>query len=437
MAAAPPQFDPRVPATDAPIYAIDPVTAAATLVTSVDVTPSGYCARQLAGPPVVGAGIDNGHPSAGYASCSDSSFFSFDVFRGGLWTMGRDSSSEDVAPGFLTLDGAWRRLSCLDSAPIAAVAGGDGYLYIQSEDDVTVYRINSSDCSVVGGFSHPFNGENASETEQIACDPLSFGVPTIWVRNSTAGEIAAYPAPEAVCPFPTKLAYVPATVAKPGAPVDLCFTLSGNLDGRWDKLPGQPVTVMVSGSSVGQAVTNQSGQACVATTAPFSGGAVRVQGKFAGTNAWLPSSADGSFLVPATNPVYTTIGFGLLPPPSLGGLPAPQPGTAPQPNSAPGSEPAGSASVQTEAQAQAQSQSQAQAQSVAQVQPGVMVQRQKRTQVATQEQSVGAQTAYQSSALRRTKSSPVVAVAMGLMMLGLGLVARRPRWALARRHRRE
>jgi hypothetical protein len=353
--------------------------------------------------------------------------------------MGRDSFSEDVAPGFLTLDGVWRRLSCLGSAPIAAVVGGDGYLYIQSEDDVTVYRIKSSDCSVVGGFSHPFNGENATETEQIACDPLSFGVPTIWVRNSTAGEIAAYPAPEAVCPFPTKLASAPATVAKPGAPVNLCFTLTGNLDGQWDKLPGQPVTVMVSGASIGQAVTDQAGQACVATTAPILPGPVRVQGKFAGTNAWLPSSADGPLLVlPAdSNP---SLGAIVLPSSSFGGLPGLQPGTGPQAQSATGTEPQTQAQVETqaqaEAQAQAQSQSQAQAGTVAQVQPGVMVQRQKRTQVATQEQGVGTQTAYQATRLRQAKPSPIVASAMGLMMLGFGWLGLRPRWARARSRRR-
>lgn len=52
-----------------------------------------------------------------------------------------------------------------------------------------------------------------------------------------------------------------------------------------------------------------------------------------------------------------------------------------------------------------------------------------------QDQAAGAQTAYQASRLRRTENAPIIAVTMGLMLLGFGLAARRPRWAAARGHR--
>jgi hypothetical protein len=181
-------------------------------------------------------------------------------------------------------------------------------------------------------------------------------------------------------------------------------------------------------------MTDQSGRACLPTTAPFTAGLVTVQGNFAGTNAYLPSSAEGALLV---LPVGNSPQFGTpLPPPTVGGLPAPQPGTEPQLNNAPGTEPVGSVSTQIEAQVQAQSQSQSQAQSVAQVQPGMMVQRQKRTQVAIQEQRTGVNTAYQAGALPQTRPTPVAAIAIGVMMLGLGVARRRPGWALARSPRR-
>jgi hypothetical protein len=432
MASAPAQVDPRVPATDAPIYAIDPVTATATLVASVDVTADGRCARGWGEVALVLTD-----------PCADLSFFSFDVFRKGLWSMGGERPEQTTSPprpsnGFLApvaMDGAWHG-SCFGGDPIAAVVGGDGYLYVQSEDDVTVYRVRADDCSIVGGFSHPYYGENPTETEQLACDPLSFGVPTIWVRNSVSGTVAAYPAPEAVCPFPTKLAYTAPLVSKPGAPLTLCFTLSRNLDGQWDNLPAEPITVTIAGASAGQAMTNQVGQACLETKAPVTPGAVPIRGTFAGTNAYLPSSADGPLLVLPTG-TGQQLGGVLLPQTAVGGPPPPpQSVTGTQPNGAPGAEPVGSVTTQVESQAQAQSQSQAQAQSAAQVQPGVMVQRQKRTQIATQEQTTNTNMAYEARALRHARPAPVVAIAMGLMMLGFGLAAPRTRWALARLLRR-
>ena len=138
--------------------------------------------------------------------------------------------------------------------------------------------------------------------------------------------------------------------------------------------------------------------------------------------------------------VKPPLGTATIAPSSLGGLPPPQlppqslPAPGPHLNPAPGTEPVTNASVQAESQAQAQSQSQAQAQSVAQVQPGVMVQRQRRTQVAIQQQRTGGNTAYEASALHRSPT-PGMAVAATVLTFGFALLGRRPRWSTARSDR--
>jgi hypothetical protein len=59
-----------------------------------------------------------------------------------------------------------------------------------------------------------------------------------------------------------------------------------------------------------------------------------------------------------------------------------------------------------------------------------MVQRQRQTQIATAHQQL-AQPGKQSDSLMATRPSPVTVIAAGLMT-GFGLIARRPRRALAR-----
>jgi hypothetical protein len=439
LVSAPPGFDSRLPASNVPIYAVDPVTASSVLLTSVN---------GASGNGVVGGSnscvveADNPSPSTPRA-CGDASFFSFDLFRQGIWSYGTlpgGGGINDPHPGFLSLDGSFAN-NCFstfyhqdqygnyyDSAALvaAAVVGGNGYLYVALEDDTTVWKIDERDCSTVGGFSHQSLGENTNEEEQMACDPLTLGAPVLWVRNGVVNgqqnQVSAYPASDAYCPFPTRLTYNGPTLVKPGAPAQLCFTLSGALAGQWQSLNGQPITVQIGGATAGRAVTDSSGRACLATSAPVAPGAVAVQGTFAGTQAFLPSSVDGTLLVLPTGSGQQVSGAG-LPPTTLGGLPAPQLATGQQPNSAPGTEPVASVSTQVQAQAQAQSASQ--------VQPGVMVQRQKRTQIAIQQQGTATNAAYEARALRHARPAPGAAVAAGLMMLGLGLAGRRPRWALA------
>jgi hypothetical protein len=73
---------------------------------------------------------------------------------------------------------------------------------------------------------------------------------------------------------------------------------------------------------------------------------------------------------------------------------------------------------------------------MAQVQPGMMVQRQHRTQIATQQQGTAMNTVHEASALRHARPAPVAAMAAGVMMLGLGFAALRPRRATARVRRK-
>ncbi len=460
LATAPPGSDSRLQSYQVPIYAVDPVSGASVLFTGVNATSArpttqgacGYDANVGTG---AGPGVNAGN------ACGVASFFSFDEFRQEIYSYGTPPGGggvNDPHPGVLHLDGSFGD-NCFstfyhqDSAGNqadwaaligAAVVGGDGYLYVSMEDDRTVWKVDTRTCDTVGGFSHADLGENQNEEEQIACDPLTLGSPVIWVRNSnvtvdpttgrtTTGvnEVGAYSAADAYCPFPTRLTYNGPTIVKPGAPVELCFTLDAALAGQWQSLNGQPINVQIGGADAGRVVTDPSGRACLASNAPVAPGSVSVQGQFPGTNAYLPSTAGGSLLVLPTGAGLTIPGLFL--PETPAGPPPPEPASGPQPNPAPGNEPVPSSATQMEAQMQAQSQAQSQTQSVAQAQPGLVVQRRRQEQVAVQQQQA-AQAEYQAVGVRRATPAPLAAIAAGMMMfmLGVGWVARRPRWALAR-----
>ena len=420
LASGPEGADPSVPSTYSPIYAIDPVLGVAQLVTSTDLETGGCTANN----------VING-------VCADSSFFSFDVFRSGLWSWGEPQGNGPQA-GFLTLDGVFHD-TCIthwddDGAALnvaAGVVGGDGILYIASEDDTTIYRMDAQNCDILGGFSHMNIGENQAEDEQIACDPLTFATPVIWIRNSTGSTVAAYPAPEASCPFPTKLEYHASPAASPGSPIRLCFTLTANLAGQWGPLADQSIAVAVGGKNIGATTpTDPSGNACLETTAPAKSGPAVIEGAFHGTHAYLPSVVDGTLLVFAIVTPSGQNSGGLALPPAVAQPPAPQPGEVPAGQGVPEVQ----AQLQTQAEAQAQSQSQAQTQSVTQLQPGLMTQERRRTQVATEGLRNNDQAAYQAVAMR-TPPAPAFAVVAGLTLLGVGVLARRPRVAWARKSR--
>jgi hypothetical protein len=417
-------YDSRVDRTDLPIYAVDPVSGDSTIAAVIH--------------PRVACTAVFGYPA---------SVFSYDVFRDQVLV---PSLIDGVYEWLNLRDGTSTPDNCLgtvyprNSAAVegsgqgvaAAVVGGDGVLYVEDEDDQTLYRLDEHPCRIVSGITHPFAGENADEDEQVACDSLSFSRPVIWSRNDVSNGLEAYPAPDAYCPFPTHLTYSQPAVVQAGAAVDLCFSLTGNTNGQTKPLAGMSVAVQLGSRAVGASPTSPSGLACVWTTAPPRGGVFAVHGTFGGTHAYLPSGADGVLVVappPVPLPPATVAGLGLI----VNNAPPDQPNPQDQinPQIGPAGQPEAQAQAQAQAEAQAQAQSQSQAHTVAQAQPGLMVQRQQRTQVASQQQGVEQQVSYRAVRLRQSRVAPLSAFAVGVLMLGLGLTARRPAVARARYRR--
>src|SRR5579884_1408958 len=360
IAAGLPGSDPAIPNQDAPIYAINPVTAAARFFTSVDMR-SNQCSDNGQGAAPTFFAPERSAADA--TACPVVSGFAYDIFRNGLWTQSQrpDDPSTQVPPlGFLDLaTGHFTPNRCgygWDNAGLA-VAGPSGVVYWQDEDDKTLYKQNMDDCSVSPiYYRHSYIGENQSEDEQMTCDAVTFATPVIWERDGVGTNIQAYSVPDPYCPFPTSLSYRGPSTAKPGAPAQLCFTLKGALAGQWQPLYAQTITVKLGGITAGQPVTDAAGQACVGASAPVAAGAMLVQGSFAGTQGYLPSGAEGTLVVPPTGSGQVPEGIP-LPPGRFGTPPPPQPVNA-QPNPAPGTEPVGSSAAQAEAQTQAQTQQQ-------------------------------------------------------------------------------
>lgn len=461
LGAATPGSDPRVATTSVPIYAIDPVTAVAVLLTSVSTyTPpsSRYCTpgqQSVSAIIALQGGCSAGtrcfNPAASTSSsvvattsfaCLDTSFFSYDVYGGGIWSLGTPPGGgngvNDPHQGYLDVDGTFHD-SCVSELGDnfgAAVAGGDGYLYLLAEDDATVVKMATSDCRYVSSLTLAANaGENSNEEEQMACDPLSFSVPVLWVRNSVTGSADSYPIPDAYCPFPTRLTMISGpTSARPGNHVTFCYSLAAALDGSWQQLANQPISVNVGVNHLGDGITDAAGKACVTSVGLFDPGSFPVTASFAGTQAYLPSQAQSNLSLP-TSPVGLVVAGLALPPVggSLGG---------PLSSAQTGLQSASSASAQSASQAesltqiQTQAQSQAQASTATQLQAGMSVQRQRRTQVATQAAAVTEQNSYKAVALQRAQSNPLVAVAAGVLMFMLGILVRRPQVARARRQER-
>ena len=369
--------------------------------------------------------------------------YSYDPGRDALWMGGYGggggldltSLSGQALP--TCMSSSWLGNSYVTSMLVSA---SPGIVYDQSEDDNTIFRVDTATCQVTGGFTHRNYSESSGENDQMACDPLTWGqsasgFSALWIKDVNPNTVTSYAIPDGYCPFPTSLVYNGDTRANVGAPVSLCATLTAQRAGRRDELPNEQLSFTLAGQPEGQGTTDSHGRACVPAHAPHTVGAFAVHAVFGGTRAYAPSETDGVLTTlydhATTVPIAAALVLGST---SSGEAPPPEP--LPQPAPVSHAQVAEQGVTQIQSQAQAQAQTQAQTQSVAQVQPGVAVQRQRRTQIATQEQGTGTNVAYEAASLRRGRPAPVTALAAGLMLFGLEVLLRRPRWAQARLHRR-
>ncbi len=268
----------------------------------------------------------------------------------------------------------------------------------------------------------------------MACDGATFANllgPVVWLRDANARTINAYTVPSGVCPLASLTHYFGPDHVNTGATAKLCATLGTRTLFTQAVLTGQPMAFWLNGKRVGDATTDLTGTVCLPTQVNLPTGRYRVEAAFGGNREYV-SSGDQGWLDVGAPAAVSQYGPQVLAGLPLGGAAAP-PGASPA-NGAIQTSAQINAQSQIQTEAQAQAQSQAQSQSVAQAQPGLMVQRQKRTQIATQEQSAGVNVQYQARALAAGKRSatPAVAITAG-MLLGFGLLRRAARVEVARR----
>jgi hypothetical protein len=373
--------------------------------------------------------------------------FAYDYTDDTLWARTEpvgNPSGQPVA-GHIGLDGA-HIPSCWDTVrqnldSIATwVLGAPGRLYVQAEDDKTIWEVDTTTCATTRTYIHRDFGEPKAENEQMACDAITFGTGSeyaqgkpatsvIWLRDAINQQVVAYAIPDGVCPIPTRTTYLGASPSIQRDQTHFCAKLQRR--GTLQPIADRPVVFSIAGDRLGTGTTNGAGVACIDQHVSLSDGVHPVLARFLGDTQYLPSQDTGTFGVSGNT---------AIPPLFLGGLPgqaAPASGQPPQPAPVSQAEAAQQIEVQTQAQAnaqmQAQSQAQAQSNVMSQVQPGMMVQRRTREQVATQTAALGQRQEPLLASRRNATGMGPANTIVAAFLFGLGMMCRRPAVAHARK----
>ncbi|MBK5306093.1 MAG: hypothetical protein JJD92_05335 [Frankiaceae bacterium] len=195
------------------------------------------------------------------------------------------------------------------------VATGDGQVYIEAEDDATVLRMDRS-CHVLASFNHEYFSEAGAENDALACDTTTFETPAVWLRDATAGFMAAYEVPGGYCALPSHVTVTSPEGVAAGERGPVCATLRLTSTGR--PLAGLPIDLLVAGRGIASPVTDARGRACADyVPLPREAGASKGPGKhsarqpvlaaFLGTPAYRPSSARRSVLVSSEVPAAPAV----------------------------------------------------------------------------------------------------------------------------------
>ncbi|MDQ3983165.1 MAG: hypothetical protein M3271_10850, partial [Actinomycetota bacterium] len=206
---------------------------------------------------------------------------------------------ENTAPGFAS-----------------GLAVGGGRMYLQLEDDRTIYHV-SKDCELLAVFEHrrfseSFGGPSSGENDQMACDTVTFGQPAIWIRDAGPNIAVAYAVPNGYCPLDSKLTMTPPQIsARSGDDALACALLLGDgPSGTVMPVGGAEVTFFASDVPVAAGVTDDEGFACASFPAPPGRSqTIPLEAAFFGTISFRASLGTGTletflppFRVPAQVP---------------------------------------------------------------------------------------------------------------------------------------
>lgn len=189
----------------------------------------------------------------------------------------------------------------------AGLAVGGGRMYLQLEDDRTIFHV-SKDCELLSVFEHRRFAESSGgglENDQMACDTVTFGQPAIWIRDASSNIAFAYAVPNGYCPLDATVTMTPPKVtAKAGGPARACALLLGDgPSGKVIPVGGAELTFFAADEPVGSATTDAEGFACTSFSAPGGvAGVHALEAAFFGTIAFRPASGAGTLetFVPMT-----------------------------------------------------------------------------------------------------------------------------------------
>lgn len=300
-----------------------------------------------------------------------------------------------------------------------SIATGDGGVYVQDEDDRTVYRFGPPPtCALLGVYVHRTNSEG-KENDTGACDSQTFFPQSaIWIRDAALGSATAYAVPAGYCPMPSALTLSASAKAAPGTTSQICARLTNHTT----RLPASDRVVSLStgGTLFGRGLTDSTGTACWTFRMPGRK-PVPLFASFAGDAGLFPASATGRIapeLPLAPPPVHRphlSSGALFAPPPAA---PPPPAGNGPQLTSP--QEPVPVPGQMQAAQGQAQSQAQPVGHGV------VAAQRQTQPQLSlalAQQQLNQAEQHLMVGVRRRNPAAGQLPLSAGVALVAFGCVA--------------
>ncbi|HVF52629.1 MAG TPA: hypothetical protein VNC78_03375 [Actinomycetota bacterium] len=179
----------------------------------------------------------------------------------------------------------------------SGIAVGHGNMYLQLEDDRTMYYVDRN-CHLLSVMEHRRFQESSGpggENDQLACDTVTFGRPAIWIREAGSQTMVAYAVPGGYCPLDSRLDMTPERVTGVvDRPSDICATLrEGGTEIASDPIAQASITFFVGDDRIGSAITDRSGMACLDHSARRPGITEEVLAKFYGNVSYRPSDAEG------------------------------------------------------------------------------------------------------------------------------------------------
>lgn len=248
----------------------------------------------------------------------------------------------------------------------SGVATGDGNMYLQMEDDRTIFNV-SGDCEILNVMEHrtfaeSTRGNSGLENDQMACDTVTFGTPAIWIRDSAPRTVVAYAVPDGYCPIQSRIGLTPRSlVTNAGEKIDVCAALAGVT--RRARIPVAGAEIVFYGATqpIGRTVTDRAGRGCVPFTPDKKqAGSLPMRVKFFGNVSFRPSSGAGSLEVVVTPPTKEPPVLRRIPTAPLRAIPFVPP--LPPPAHFPPEAPVQAPGPQSQPQSQPNQQPQAQAQ---------------------------------------------------------------------------